>query len=52
MMAQVKTHDKMEKATAQLKEWKEKLDAFNSKVPKPKQKHRLRSYKKTTVFRT
>ena len=25
----------MEKATAQLKEWKEKLDAFNTKLPKP-----------------
>jgi len=25
----------MEKATSQLKEWKEKLDLFNSKVPKP-----------------
>ena len=27
--------DRMEKATAQLQEWKEKLDAFNAKVPKP-----------------
>ena len=25
----------VEKATAQLKDWKEKLDAFNSKLPKP-----------------
>jgi hypothetical protein len=25
----------MEKATAQLKEWKDKLDSFNTKVPKP-----------------
>ncbi len=33
-MAQ-KTNAKMEKATSQLKEWKEKLDLFNSKVPKP-----------------
>ena len=33
-MAQ-KTNEKMEKATSQLKEWKEKLDKFNSKVPKP-----------------
>jgi hypothetical protein len=34
MMAQ-KTNENMEKATSQLKEWKEKLDTFNSKVPKP-----------------
>jgi len=34
VMAQ-KTNAKMEKATSQLKEWKEKLDLFNSKVPKP-----------------
>ena len=27
--------DRMEKATAQLQEWKDKLDKFNSKVPKP-----------------
>ena len=26
---------KMDQATAQLKDWKEKLDAFNAKVPKP-----------------
>jgi len=30
-----KSNQHMEKATSQLKEWKEKLDAFNSKVPKP-----------------
>ena len=34
VMAQ-KTNENMEKATSQLKEWKEKLDSFNSKVPKP-----------------
>ena len=34
VMAQ-KTNENMEKATSQLKEWKEKLDAFNIKVPKP-----------------
>ena len=33
-MAQ-KTNEKMEKATSQLKEWKEKLELFNSKVPTP-----------------
>ena len=27
--------ERMEQATQQLKEWKEKLDAFNAKVPKP-----------------
>ena len=27
--------DRMEKATMQLQEWKDKLDKFNSKVPKP-----------------
>jgi hypothetical protein len=27
--------EKMEKATAQLQEWKNKLDSFNEKVPKP-----------------
>ena len=27
--------DKMEKATAQLQDWKKKLEAFNKKVPKP-----------------
>ena len=30
-----KQKEKMEKATAQLQDWKEKLDAFNAKVPKP-----------------
>ena len=30
-----KANEKMEKATAQLQEWKEKLESFNSKVPKP-----------------
>jgi hypothetical protein len=34
MMAQ-KTNENMEKATSQLKEWKEKLDLFNNKVPTP-----------------
>ena len=29
---------KMEQATAQLKDWKEKLDAFNKKVPQPEDK--------------
>jgi hypothetical protein len=33
-MAQ-KTNEKMEKATLQLKEWKDKLEAFNGKVPTP-----------------
>jgi len=33
-MAQ-KTNEKMEKATLQLKEWKDKLELFNSKVPTP-----------------
>ena len=30
--------EKMELATAQLKEWKDKLDSFNAKVPKPEDK--------------
>ena len=30
--------EKMEEATAQLKEWKDKLDSFNAKVPKPEAK--------------
>jgi hypothetical protein len=34
VMAQ-KTNEKMEKATSQLKEWKEKLDLFNTKLPNP-----------------
>jgi hypothetical protein len=29
---------KMAQATAQLKDWKEKLDSFNAKVPKPENK--------------
>ena len=29
---------KMDQATAQLKDWKEKLDSFNAKVPKPENK--------------
>ena len=33
-MAQ-KQNERMEQATEQLKEWKEKLEAFNAKVPKP-----------------
>tara|TARA_B100000780_G_scaffold120703_1_gene84505 strand:- start:1104 stop:2111 length:1008 start_codon:yes stop_codon:yes gene_type:complete len=35
MMDQSNAATNMEKATAQLQEWKEKLDAFNIKVPKP-----------------
>ena len=31
--------DKLDKATAQLKEWQDKLDAFNKKVPKQDSKH-------------
>ena len=30
--------DKMEEATAQLKDWQDKLEAFNKKVPKPEDK--------------
>jgi hypothetical protein len=30
-----KQNDRMEQATAQLKDWQEKLDAFNKKVPQP-----------------
>jgi hypothetical protein len=33
--AEVNASVKMDQATAQLKDWKEKLDSFNSKVPKP-----------------
>ena len=29
---------KRDQATAQLKDWKEKLDSFNAKVPKPEDK--------------
>ena len=32
------TNDKIEKANAQLKDWKEKLEAFNAKVPQPEDK--------------
>ena len=35
MMQRADAAVKMEQATEQLKEWKEKLDAFNKKVPKP-----------------
>jgi hypothetical protein len=35
MMEKANAQEKMDQATSQLKEWKEKLDAFNSKVDKP-----------------
>src|SRR6056300_1933152 len=35
MMDKSDAAENMEKATAQLKEWKDKLEAFNSKVPQP-----------------
>ena len=35
MMDKSDTAAKMEQATEQLREWKEKLEAFNTKVPKP-----------------
>ena len=35
MMAKSNAVEKMEQATEQLKDWKNKLDEFNSKVPKP-----------------
>ena len=38
MMGQANAEAKMEQATNQLKDWKEKLDAFNSKVQKPEDK--------------
>ncbi len=38
MMGKTKTQQKMDKATEQLKDWKQKLDAFNSKVDKPEDK--------------
>ena len=38
MMAKANAQAKMEKATNQLKEWKNKLDAFNSKVETPEEK--------------
>ncbi len=33
-----KQKEKMEKATAQLKDWQDKLEAFNQKVPQPEEK--------------
>jgi len=38
VMQKANTAAKMEQATEQLKEWKEKLEAFNKKVPKPEDK--------------
>ena len=38
MMSKTNAAERMEQATEQLKEWKEKLDAFNKKVPQPKDK--------------
>ena len=35
MMSKTSAADRMEQATEQLKEWKDKLDRFNKKVPKP-----------------
>ena len=35
MMSKSNAADRMEQATEQLKEWKDKLDSFNKKVPKP-----------------
>jgi len=35
MMVKSEDATKIEKATAQLQEWKEKLEAFNTKLPKP-----------------
>ena len=35
MMSKSDAADRMEQATEQLKEWKDKLDSFNKKVPKP-----------------
>ena len=35
MMSKTSAADRMEQATEQLKEWKDKLDSFNKKVPKP-----------------
>jgi hypothetical protein len=35
MMDKTNAAESMEKATAQLREWKDKLEAFNTKVPKP-----------------
>ena len=38
MMGNANAQQKMDKATEQLKDWKEKLDAFNSKIEKPEDK--------------
>ena len=38
MMSKTNAAERMEQATEQLKEWKEKLDAFNKKVPQPEDK--------------
>jgi hypothetical protein len=38
MMSKSNTADRMEEATEQLKEWKNKLDSFNKKIPKPSQR--------------
>ena len=38
MMQKTDTQQKMDNATEQLKDWKEKLDAFNSKIEKPEEK--------------
>ena len=38
MMQKTDTQQKMDKATEQLRDWKEKLDAFNSKIEKPEEK--------------
>ena len=35
MMSKSNAADRMEQATEQLKEWKDKLESFNEKVPKP-----------------
>jgi maltodextrin utilization protein YvdJ len=38
VMSKKDAASRMEEATEQLREWKEKLDAFNTKVPKPEDK--------------
>ncbi len=38
MMQKTDTQQKMDNATEQLRDWKEKLDAFNSKIEKPEEK--------------
>jgi len=38
MMSKSDAADRMQQATEQLKEWKDKLDSFNQKVPKPADK--------------